>query len=100
LNVSSNGIHCEAKSILLYWWEKTMEYIVVLKTDLGYLVETGLDFGRANEEYIFLCLEDEAAKQGIPVTIVFFNFTLYDNKMEQEINHKGSKYICELSSAA
>lgn len=95
LDVFTNGIHCLANKIFLYARGEKSEYILVLNTDRGCLVETYFESVLAYDEFLFICLEDEAAKEGITVSINFFNSTLYDYALQKEINRKGSYIICE-----
>jgi hypothetical protein len=87
LNIFSNGIHCMVNKILVYLRVKNGEYIIVLKTDKGCLVETYYDTFPVNNEFSFICCEDEAAKQGETVSISRFNYTLYDQSLEKELIH-------------
>jgi hypothetical protein len=87
LAIFSNGIHCMVNKILVYIRAKSGEYIIVLNSDKGCLVETYFDNSPASNEFTFICNVDEAAKEGTPVSISRFNYTLYDRQMEKEINH-------------
>ncbi len=86
LNIFSHGLHCMVNKMLLYMRVGSGECFLVLHTDNGCLVETA-DVAHANKEFSFICYEDDAAKEGVPVSINLFNYTLYDKSLNSEIYH-------------
>ncbi len=78
LDVFTNGLHCLAHNVSVYYRKQNMEYIVVLNTDRGYLVGRYFDSMNAEKEFLFICKEDEAENRGeIDVKINFFDYKLY-----------------------
>jgi hypothetical protein len=104
LEIFSNETNCIANLIQLYLRKeekgRESEYIILMKTNKGYLVETGLDFSHANEEFNFICQEDLAAKEGKTLTINIFSYLLFDENMEKEIVNRQQPAGHETPTAA
>jgi len=87
IDLFSNGVYYRANKVYMYYRVPTKEYIIVLYTDSGYLVNTLLDLRRALNEVEFLSRGDIAEKMGTPITINSFFFINDKNiAKETEIN--------------
>jgi hypothetical protein len=90
LSVFANEVYCVANNLRLYLRNgketREPEYIIMLETDKGNLVELGLDYFHANDEFIFICEEDEVGKDGANIAIHIFSYKLFDKNLEKEIN--------------
>jgi hypothetical protein len=83
LDIFTKGIHCVAKAISVYYRLATREYIIILDTSSGRLVERELDSFHANEEFTFICEEDKVVSEGKDVNINLFHYTMYDNDLNK-----------------
>jgi len=82
------------------YWRAINEYYIVLYTDKGYLADIYFDSFHAYDEFIFICNEDEIAKEGKQISINLFSFKLFDNNPEMETNVLRNTLIPQNSSAA
>lgn len=84
LRVYINGVPNCISKLFMYYRALTCEYMIVLDIENGYLVKTDFDSGNAQCEFLFLCTEGDAAKEGIPVTINYFTYKAYEYKLYDE----------------
>ncbi len=102
LSVFANEIYCVANNVKLYLRNKNKkgepDYIILLETDNGNLVELGLDYFHANDEFVFICEEDEVSKDGANITINLFSYKLFDKNLEKEISIQGN-ILSEVAAA-
>jgi hypothetical protein len=91
MELYSNGVHYTANNITMFFRETTNEYIIMLHTFTGFLINTMLDLRRAESEYRFLCAADDTSKEGPPITINSFCY-VYDKSREEK-----SKMVASLS---
>jgi hypothetical protein len=86
LGVFANEMHYAVNKVVMYLRGGiNNEHIIVLHTDKGCLVETFFDSFHANDEFTFICDEEEAAKEGEKTSINLFTYKLFDNNLEKEI---------------
>ena len=98
--ISSNGVYYNAKKVSIYYWVERNEYIISVCTYEGYLIHDRLDLLHAQGEFSVLSnLEDEAEREGIPVTINFFTYRLYTRDMEEVIGADMEDFDFELALA-
>ncbi len=90
INMFNDGIAYMANKILMYSRLTKEEYYIILNTNKGYLVSTNMDIIRAENEFSFLCSENESAKGGLPLTTNLFGYKLYNKNMEEFVDTKGS----------
>jgi hypothetical protein len=85
LDIFNKGIPYNINKLFMYYREFTGDYFIVLHTNRGYLVSMEFNSSRAQNEYSFLWEENNGTKEGTSKSINFFNYTLYDNNMEERI---------------
>ncbi len=101
LGVFANEIHYLVNKIVMYWRAgKNNEHIIILFTDKGCLVETFYDSFHARDEFIFICNEEDAVKEGRPISINLFHYKLFDNNLENEIKTSVGRVILGNIAAA
>ncbi|HTB31282.1 MAG TPA: hypothetical protein VK808_04600 [Bacteroidia bacterium] len=104
LEIFAHEMYCTANTIRLYFKKNgkggESEYIILLETDKGNLAEIGLDYFHANEEFFFICQEDMVAKEGKPLTINIFAYSLFDKNLEKEIINEKEPARLEAPTAA
>ncbi len=83
IKLYSDGVYYEANKLFMYYRVPTNEYIIVLHTDNGYLVNTLIDLRRAMNEIEFLSSADNSDKMDTPITINSF-FYIDDKNISEE----------------
>jgi hypothetical protein len=77
LAIFSNGVRYVADKLFMCFSAIKKGYYIILRTDKGSLVSTDFNSIQAESEFSFLSSQDSAAKEGIPVLVNFFSYTLY-----------------------
>ena len=85
LEVFSNGVHCIANKLFMYFRAFKRGYYIILNTDKGTLVSSDFKSIQADCEFAFLSMQDDAVKNGLRVTIDFFNYTFHNENIKDAI---------------
>ncbi len=77
LKVFSDGVGYIANKLFMCFNGIRSGYFIMLNTDKGALVSTDFNSIQAESEFSFLSMQDSAVKEGLPVLVNFFSYTLY-----------------------
>ncbi len=91
LDVYCDGTLYMIHKLSMYFRVPTNEYMIVLYTDSGCLVNTVLDLRRAESEYTFLFSMNDNVKQKTPVTVNSF-FYIADESMAEQVGADGGYF--------
>jgi hypothetical protein len=82
LEVFSNGVHYIANKLFMYFRAFKKGYYIILSTNKGTLISGDFNSIQADSEFLYLSRQDDSVKEGIPVTIDFFNYTVHDENIK------------------
>jgi hypothetical protein len=85
LEVFSNGVQYIADKLFMYFRTFKREYCIILCTDKGTIISGDFNAIQADSEFTFLSRQNDAVKEGVLVTIDFFNYTFYNGNIESVI---------------
>jgi hypothetical protein len=94
LELFSNRVHYTASKLSLYFKAKTNEYIIVLRTYTGFLVNTFSDLPHAENEFLFLWAANTTTRGRTPLTFDSFYYVYDKSRVENWSPYIKSVDIC------
>jgi len=94
LKLYSNKVHYTASKLSLYFKATTNEYIIVLRTYTGFLVNTFSDSSQAESEFLFLWATNTTINGRTALTFDSFYYIYDKSRAENWSPYKKSIDIC------